>query len=402
VFCVGYTLGTGGVGRLFAAGAELQFQLLWVLPLGALLFYTLMEGMGRYAAVSGGTALYGFRTQLRGGRILALLIIAGVVLGQWTALPVLVRLVAQLVSEGARILVPSVPAENPWVVIAVAAILLAGVFMVLTVGRYSLLEKVMMSLVTLMLGGFIGAAFLTALAPEGIAGGLIQAAPAAHGDSLAVLGLVGTAIAAPTILMRSLLVSGKGWSIENATTQRRDAALAAAIILVLGVAVMACAAGSAAHQGSSTWNISDAVRALEAHSGRFAAGLFALGAICAGLSSIIPIVMILPVLISDYRTGELQIQTRHLPPLVALACAAGLAGAVFGDQLTILHRTASQCAQVFVLPLVVGGATLLLNSKELMGVHKAGFWLNAGLAAALAYSFGASWRAIATLAKSLG
>ena len=89
VFCIGYTIGTGAVTKLAAAGAQFGLQLLWVLPLSSLIFWVLMEAYGRYTVVTGGTALHGFSIHLRGGRLLALLVLAGVVLGQWTGLPVL-------------------------------------------------------------------------------------------------------------------------------------------------------------------------------------------------------------------------------------------------------------------------------------------------------------------------
>src|SRR5687768_1238056 len=55
IFCVGYTIGTGAVTKLTSAGAQGGMQLLWALPLGCLLFWSMMEAYGRYTVVTGET-----------------------------------------------------------------------------------------------------------------------------------------------------------------------------------------------------------------------------------------------------------------------------------------------------------------------------------------------------------
>jgi len=399
VFCVGYTIGTGAVTKLVAAGAQSGLQLLWVLLPGSLLFWVMMEACGRHALVTGETALHGFRTQLRGGRWLALIVLAGVVIGQWTGLPVLVGLVSQLIYDGLRLCIPSAPVQNQGAVIGIAIVMLGGVYAVLLVGRYSFWEKVLAVLVALMLCGFIGAMSMIRPALEMFARGLIPSGPAVNGGALPILALIGTALAAPTFLVRSLLLKGKGWSAASIQEQRRDAVISAVVIFILCASVMACAAGALYHRDLSIRSVFDAIHGLEPAAGRLVTGFFLLGALGAGLSSIIPMTMVLPLLVADYRTGELQIRSPLFRTLTALACTAGLAGPIFGDQLLPIHRTASEIAQVFVLPLVVGGVFLLLNREEPMRGHKAGFWLNAGLLAVLGFSLVMSWLGLGALGR---
>ena len=47
----------------------------------------------------------------------------------------------------------------------------------------------------------------------------------------------------------------------------------------------------------------------------------------------------------------------------------------------IAAQIATQVANVFVLPLVIGGIIYLVNQKQIMGPHRAGVLLNVGLAA---------------------
>ena len=78
IFCLGYTIGTGSVTSMAIAGSRFGMQLLWVLLLSCLFSWVLMEAYGRYAVVTGGTALRGIRTHLRFGKLHVLLTLSGV------------------------------------------------------------------------------------------------------------------------------------------------------------------------------------------------------------------------------------------------------------------------------------------------------------------------------------
>ena len=86
IFCIGYTIGTGSVTSMIKSGSQYGMQLLWVLFLSAFFAWILMESYGRFAAVTGNTAVNSFRKELKGGKFWAILVIIGVVMGQWSAL----------------------------------------------------------------------------------------------------------------------------------------------------------------------------------------------------------------------------------------------------------------------------------------------------------------------------
>ena len=58
---IGYTIGTGSVTSMVVAGNRFGMSLLWVLLLSCFFSWVLMEAYGRYALVTGETALYAFR-----------------------------------------------------------------------------------------------------------------------------------------------------------------------------------------------------------------------------------------------------------------------------------------------------------------------------------------------------
>ena len=86
IFAIGYTIGTGSVTSMIVAGSRFGMQLLWVLMLSCLFSGLLIFVYGNYALITGETALYSFRKRLRGGKLMAILIIIGVSFGQWNSL----------------------------------------------------------------------------------------------------------------------------------------------------------------------------------------------------------------------------------------------------------------------------------------------------------------------------
>ncbi len=400
IFCIGYTIGTGSVTAMATAGARFGMQLLWVLVLSCVFSWTLMEAYGRYAVVTGGTAIHGIRTHLRFGKVLAVLTLIGVVTGQWLALSGLVGLASNLIYDSMRLFIPSIPETNYGVVIGIAVAILVTTYSLLLVGRYSFFEKVLVIFVTLMGIGFIASMFVVLPAPGEIALGLIPSIPSVQGGTLLVVAFVGTTMAAPTFVVRPLLMKGKGWGRENRREQSRDAFVSALLVFIISASIMAAATGALFHQGKSLDTILDMVYTLEPIAGRFAVGLFLVGTLSAGLSSIFPIAMVLPLLIADYREGELQVSTPMFRILTGIACMSGLTVPVFGAN-PLSAQIATQIAQVFVLPLVVGSIFFLVNRNDLMGKHRAGILMNTGLIGAFGFSLVMSYLGLKSLAEML-
>ena len=122
------------------------------------------------------------------------------------------------------------------------------------------------------------------------------------------------------------------------------------------------------------------------------------GAMSAGLSSIFPILMILPLLIGDYKQGKMDTQSSMFKSLTAVACLIGLIVPILGAN-PIMAQIATQVANVFILPIVIGGIIVLINNKSLMGEHKASLLLNIALFTALLFSLVISYTGILGLTE---
>lgn len=396
IFCIGYTIGTGSVTSMIKSGSQYGLQLLWVLFLSAFFAWVLMESYGRFAAVTGNTSINSFRNKLKWGKLWAILTIIGVVMGQWSALSGILGLTSNAIYEAVRMFFPALNASNYWVVLGIAVALIILMYSFLLVGKYSFFEKILVVFVTLMGVSFILSMFMVLPSPMEIARGFIPSIP--PGGNLMVAAFVGTTMAAPTFIVRPLIVKEKGWGKSHLKEQRRDALTSAILLFVISASIMIAATGALFHDGKIVTKVLDLVYALEPVAGKFAVAVFMFGAMSAGLSSIFPILMILPLLIGDYKQGEMDLKSPTFKLLAAIACLVGLVIPIFGVN-PIMAQIATQVASVFILPVVIGGIIILINKKALMGEHKANLFLNVALFSALAFSLVISYTGILGLTE---
>jgi Mn2+/Fe2+ NRAMP family transporter len=352
-----------------------------------------MEAYGRYAIVTGGTAINGFKKHLKFGKFLAITTIIGVVIGQWNSLSGILGLSSHALYEVGRLFVPALPEENYWQVLVIALVLIVFMYGLMLVGRYSFFEKILIIFVTIMGVAFIISMFIVLPPPEEIARGFIPRIPKTPGANIIVAAFVGTTMAAPTFVVRPLLMKEKGWQKENTREQSRDAFVSALFMFVISGSIMVCATGAMFYEGRTIDKVLDMVYTLEPVAGRFAVALFMVGTISAGLSSIFPIMMVAPLLISDYRAGKMEPKSKLFKWLTGVACLVGLTVPILGAN-PIAAQIATQVANVFVLPLVIGGILYIMNQKKLMGLHRAGVLLNTGMVLALVFACIISYKGI--------
>ncbi|CAN5438124.1 Nramp family divalent metal transporter [soil metagenome] len=400
IFGVGYTIGTGSVTSMATAGSRFGMQLIWVLLISCIFSWVLMEAYGRFAIVTGKTAINSFRREFKLGTLIAILVTAGIVIAQWNSLNGILALSSNGIYELLALFIPGLTVDKYWIVLGIAITLIIFLYLMLLVGRYSFFEKILVVFVTIMGLTFISSLFIVFPQPEDLARGFIPSIPEVEGGRLLVAAFVGTTMAAPTFIVRPLLLRGKGWDQNNLREQSRDALFSAILMFVISGSVMAAATGAMYYDGKQISKVLDMVNILEPIAGKMAVTIFMFGALSAGISSIFPILMVAPLLIADYRSGELDIKSRQFKILTAISCIIGLIVPILGTN-PIIAQIATQVANVFVLPLVIGAILFLINSRRLMGENKAGFWLNLGLITAFFFSCIISWTGLRALAEIL-
>jgi Mn2+/Fe2+ NRAMP family transporter len=369
------------------AGSMYGMQLLWVLFLSAFFSWILMEAYGRYALVTGDTALHAFRENFRYGKAIALITAIAITIGQWGSLTGILGISANAIYEVSQLFLRnSGRNENEyWYVLGIALFIIVFMYSLLTIGRYSFFEKVLVVFVTVMGISFFISMFITLPSGEEIVRGFKFQIPAGKDGKLMAAAFVGTTMASATFVVRPLIVLGKGWTKNNMKEQSKDALISGILIFLISAAVMICAAGAIYGTGKSVTKVMDMVTTLEPVAGRFAVALFMTGALSAGLSSIFPILMVAPILYSDLKGDKLDLKSRHFKVLTAVAGIVGLLVPVLGSN-PIAAQITTQVVNVFILPIVVGGIIFLINNKKLMGKHKAGIMMNVGLITAFVFS----------------
>jgi len=385
IFAIGYTIGTGSVTSMIVAGSTYGMQLLWVLLISCLFSGLLMFTYGNYGLITGETALYGFKKHIKGGKILAILIIIGISFGQWNSLMGILGISANIIYEILAIYFPILTDAKYETILIVAIVVIAIFYRLLLIGKYTFFEKILVIFVTIMGMSFLISLFMVYPLPIEVAKGLIPSIPKVEGGKMMVAAFVGTTMAAATFLSRPLFVKGKGWTIKNLKQQKKDAIIAAILVFIISGAIMAVASGALFHQGHPVTKVIDMTNVLEPIAGKFALTLFFFGTLSAGLSSIFPCLLIAPLLLADYQSGKLDTNSKQFRIITFIACLVALIVPVFGAN-PIEMQILSQVFNVFVLPIVIIGIMLLINNKKIMKGYKTSIWINIGLLASLFFS----------------
>ncbi|WP_372774978.1 Nramp family divalent metal transporter [Mangrovibacterium sp.] len=385
IFAIGYTIGTGSVTSMIVAGSSFGMQLLWVLLLSCFFSGLLIYTYGKYTLVTGETALFGFKKHLKGGKLIALLIVIGISFGQWNSLTGILGISSNMLFEILALYFPSISDNEYSIVLGIAIAVIIIFYALLMVGKYDFFEKILVIFVTIMGLSFIVSLFFVFPQPAEIINGLIPTIPDVEGGKMLTVAFVGTTMAAATFLSRPLFVIGKGWTIKDLKKQKNDSITAAVLVFVISGSIMAVACGALFHEGKVVTRVLDMVHTLDPIAGRFALSIFVFGTLSAGLSSIFPCLMIAPLLLADYQSGKLDTNSKQFRIVTAIASVVALLVPITGQN-PIQAQILTQVFNVFVLPLVVIGIILLVNNAKRMGEHKISWPVNVGLILAFIFS----------------
>jgi len=162
---------------------------------------------------------------------------------------------------------------------------------------------------------------------------------------------------------RPLFIQGKGWTKDDFNVQKNDSIVAALLIFTISGSIMAVASGSLYGKGIEITHVLDMSGALEPSVGKFAVSIFFAGTLSAGLSSIFPCLMIVPLMLGDFNSGKLDVTSSRFKLITGVASVIALSVPVFGFN-PIQGQIFTQVFNVFALPLVVISFLVLWNRKN--------------------------------------
>ncbi|VAW24229.1 natural resistance-associated macrophage protein [hydrothermal vent metagenome] len=392
LFLIGYNIGTGSVTTMAKTGAEYGMSLFWALILSSVFTFILMVAYGKVTLVTGKTALYNIKTEFKFGWVLALYILVALIIGELLALIGVMGIVADLIQEGIRLAFGGAMVNTFWIIL----FLVLALYILLWFGRYKSFEKVLTIFVILMGLSFIVVFIMVKPSLSSLAEGMIPGIPDTPGAFGLVAAIAGTTCSAAVFIMRSTIVAEKGWKITNLKDEKRDAFVSAFTMLFLSAVIMAVAAGTLHLMGLKLDNTVDMVHLFEPIGGKAAAFILILGIAGAGLSTIFPIVLIAPWLISDYTGRPRDMHSTFSRALIFFAMLFAF-GTVFLEQRPPALMIFSQAFQACILPAVAIPIFILINRQTIMKTHKATLKDNIGIMAVILFSFLTSWFAISEL-----
>ncbi len=392
LFLIGYNIGTGSVTTMAKSGAEYGMSLFWALVLSCVFTFVLMVAYGKVTLVTGKTALFNIKSEFKFGWILALYILIALIIGELLALIGVMGIVAELLQEGLKIITGGKTVQTVWIILIIVILM----YLLLWFGHYKQFEKVLTVFVILMGVSFIVVFFMVKPDFMSVLKGMIPTVPDKPGVMGLIAAMAGTTCSAAVFIMRSTVVAEKGWGIDNLKTEKKDAFVSAFMMLFLSGIIMAVSAGTLHVMGLKLENTLEMISLFEPLGGKLAALILIVGITGAGLSTIFPIVLIAPWLISDYTGKPRNLHT----PLYRWLILVGLFfafGSVFLEQSPPAIMIFSQAFQACILPAVAIPILILLNRKNLMKKYVSGWKMNLGVMAVILFSFLTTYYAIVEL-----
>ncbi|MCF6297020.1 MAG: Nramp family divalent metal transporter [Flavobacteriaceae bacterium] len=390
LFLIGYNIGTGSVTTMAKAGADYGMSLFWALILSTIFTYILMVAYGQVTLVSGKTALFNIKKNIKYGKPLALYILVALIIGEVLALMGIMGITADLLQEAARLMGSDTVINT----VTITIVLIVALFSLLYNGKYALFEK-MLTIIVLFMGlSFLIVFFMVKPDLKEIAKGIIPTIPDKPGSFGLIAAMVGTTCSAAVFVVRRIVVREKGWGIENLKTEKRDAFVSAFMMLFLSGCIMAVAAGTLHVIGKSLENTLDLIVLFEHIGGKLAAFILIFGITSAAISTVFPIILIAPWLISDYMGKPRDIKSPMFRILGGLGLLLSL-GAQFVDMRPPALMIFSQAFQACILPAVTIPILILINKESIMGKYKASKRMNIGISLVLIFGLITSYFAIA-------
>lgn len=354
IFMIGAVIGTGSVSSLVVAGADHGMSLYWALLLSCLFFWILLASVSRLTFATGKTFVSLARDEF--GKVAGFYIVLAVVVSQFTSNIGVLGIVSEAFASwtGVNFL-------------ASAIFWCSVVYLIIFWGKYSAFERVLIVFVTILGISFIIDMFFARPSVVTIAEGLIPSVP--PGGAMIVAAMVGTTLAGSVVVMRSFVITDKGWTIKDLKHAEKDALVSGILIFVVSGVIMATAAATLHVAGKHVDKAIDMAYTLKPLFGNFAATMFVVGIIAAGLSSAFPNALVSIWSISDYFGLSRDPKAPHFRILAFLWAAAGLISPIFGGKPVFL-QILSLAIQALFLPLLVLILLVLSNRERLVGQYK--------------------------------
>lgn len=399
LFLLGFNIGTGSVTAMAKAGSEHGMSLLWTIVASCLCTFFMINLYGKYTVVTGETALQAFKKHIHPG--VAIFFIVALTTGVCGSVMGVMGIVADVSYEWSKQFI-----TNGIAPIYFAMFYVSLVYFIFWQGQKAFVERSLAVIVAIMAGAFVLNFFILTPPALDIFSGLVPnlsvlAQNTAQPPHIIIAAMVGTTVFSGLFIIRTTLVKAAGWQVADLKKQRNDAAFSVFLMFIISAAIMASTAGTLYVSGISLEKSSQMMALLEPLAGAFAASIFAIGIIAAGVSSQLPNVLMLPWLLNDYAATPKPMTLTRYRIVVFLISLLGLVVPIF-EARPLFVMVLSQTFNAFILPATVLCIFYLSNKTALMGQYKNTLVSNVILSLILVFSLFTSWLSVEGLFITLG
>lgn len=354
-------IGPGTVTVCTLAGANFGFSLLWVMVLSIISTVILQELSGRIGIVTGQDLSNLLRNQNPKSIFKPISI----------TLVLIAVLIGNAAYESGNIAGANMGLAFYWDApafkIGVAKIqtgnFLLGMlaFLLLWIGTYKTLERILVGLVILMSMAFIATAILTKPDWSAVLRGFIPSIN--DGETPTLVALIGTTVVPYNLFLYAALVKKRWRKTTDLPYMRRDIAVS---VLLGGMVSMAILVVGAANSSAGINSAGDVAKGLESVFGSFAGYLMGFGLLAAGLTSTLTAPLAAGLVVCGIMGWNQEIKSLPMRVTMGSMVILGLVFSSFGIkpvQLIIL----AQLANGILLPLISGWIIWIATQKSVLG-----------------------------------
>ena len=358
-------IGPGTVTVCTLAGVNFGYLLLWAMTLSIIATVVLQEMSARLGIISQKGLAELIRTEIKNPvfKMLAILLIfSAIVLGN-------AAYEAGNITGGVLGLETLV--GNPQIIFGGFSIHMLSIcigflaFLLLYIGNYKILEKVLVSMVILMSFSFLITAVITKPDIIAILKGMFV--PKFPKDSLlSVIGLIGTTVVPYNLFLHASLVKEKWYDESDLRFARKDTVTA---IVLGGLVSMCIIVSSASIQANDITNAVDLAKGLEPLFGSFAKYFLSIGLFAAGITSAITAPLAAAYVASGCLGWKSDIKSKKFRSVWMGILFLGILFSSLGIKPIDIIKFA-QVANGILLPVIAGFLIWVMNQKSILGIYK--------------------------------
>ena len=238
-------------------------------------------------------------------------------------------------------------------------------FVLLYIGNYKILEKALISLVTLMSLAFLITAIMTRPNLIEVVKGVFV--PKFPQDSLlTIIGLVGTTVVPYNLFLHASLVKQKWNKVSDLKHAQRDTVVA---VVLGGIVSMSIIISAAAIQTQEINNAADLAKGLEPLFGSFSKYFLAIGLFAAGITSAITAPLAAAFVASGCLGWTTNMKSKKFRAVWIFILVIGVMSSSSGIKSIEIIKFA-QVANGILLPIIAGFLIWIVNKSVVLGKNR--------------------------------